>query len=167
MALYGELLDTYDPEVEYIYSLFIEYFGNTVFTKIKEEDKYMIYMCKVYSLLSNQYRYLIAVVNSNKELKEQEFLNELKWVSFQTRSLPENHKLKMYSYVPKKTTLLNSQIVKVVCNNVSCSYSCSEIPIINITLLNTKDDMLEYQHNGTVISALETYQTIITFNKNV
>ena len=64
MALYGELLNTYDPDLEYIYNLFIEYYGNTYFTKIREEEKYYIYMCKIYGLLNNQYRYLIAVVTA-------------------------------------------------------------------------------------------------------
>lgn len=167
MALYGELLNTYDPDLEYIYNLFIEYYGNTYFTKIREEEKYYIYMCKIYGLLNNQYRYLIAVVTANNQLKEEELLSDLKWVSFQARTLPENYKLKMYSYVPKKGSILNSQIVKILCNTVSCSYSCSNLPILNVTLLNTKDDVLEYQPNGTIISALETFQTIITFNKEI
>ena len=163
MAFYGELLDTYDPDKEMVYNLFLSYYGNPNFTKIKEEEKFYIYMCRVYSLLSNQHRYLIAVVNENKSLKREEKLSDLKWVSFQTRTLSENFNIDRYSYNQKRGTLLDSEIKKFLCDNISCSYNCEKIPILNITLLNTKDDLLEYQKNGTIISALETFHTIITF----
>jgi hypothetical protein len=66
MANYGELLEDFNPERDEIYIEFVKYFNNPTMTKIKDiEGQFSMYATKVYSLLSNENRYLICITHKN------------------------------------------------------------------------------------------------------
>ena len=163
MAHYGQLLDAFQPEKDAIYSYFDEYFGTPVMTKIKNVDGYSMYMTKIYCLLTNDYRYIIAMVPKDTFLiKAQKSLKDMSWISLQTRTLKYNHDIPSHNYNPVNGGPLKKLISKVQNTNEASTYTCEELPII-VTLLHTKSDSkFEYQSKGTIISALETYQTVIT-----
>ncbi len=165
MANYGELIENiYDSKSENVYKAFDDYFNNPIMVKIKNVNGLSMYMAKTYCLLSNECRYIIAFTTEDfNTVKSKKPLREISWVSLQTRTLTDKHDLLPHNYQPRAIGPLNKKITRIDKNKTASTYSCDGLPII-ITLLHTKSDTdSEYQQYGTVISALETYHTIITF----
>jgi hypothetical protein len=170
METYGEIIDDYDPLKENIYKLFADYFNNPVMTKMKDEKKLSMYVCRLYCLLNKECRYIIAFTNETEQsIGTIVNLSNLEWVSLQTRTLPDTfenfHDLKTsHGYQPSLEGPLKTKIKRVKTTKETSTYECEDYPII-VTLLHTDKNTVEvYQQNGTVIHALETFQTVITFS---
>ena len=169
MAQYGTMIDEFASVNEDIYEMFTNYFNNPTMVKTKNEDRYSVYVCKLYCLLNKECRYIIIFTkidtnNINDELP----LKSLEWVSLQTRTLPydEYNNIKSHGYIPKEIGPLLTKINRIKITDEASTYTCDDYPII-ITLLHTRTkSSLSYQNRGTVIAALETWETIITFDKN-
>lgn len=171
---YGQVIDDVDlspqtpgppPENttgrKVIYQLFYEYFNNPTMIKIKDVGGFSMYMSKTYCLLSKECRYLVAFIPSDgAALKTPQQLQNLRWESFQTRTMEDRHILPPHHYTATRNTPLMAQIKRESLTGQASTYSCEKFPIV-ITLLHKKSDN-EYQDTGTVVSALETYETIIT-----
>lgn len=168
MSEFGEILDGgYEPEKEFVYHLFIDYFNNPTMAKIKDQGNCSLYACKVYCLLNKECRYLIAIVHKDSNsIGTVEELSTIKWVAFQTRTLTENWRVPTHGYQPSSDGDLKKTIVKKEVSLQASTYSCPDLPII-ITLLHTEKKTKDsYQQRGNVIAALETFETIITFDEN-
>lgn len=174
MLKYGHFFDSeFDPKKERVYSLFVNYFDNINFTKLSEKDGFSLYYARIACLLSTEVRYLIAIVKNDRNSVGTVFpLLELKWISLQTRSLEENHRIPQQSYDPKRGSPYNT-VLNIKSREELCTvYSSVEYPI-EITLYNTikkkknpyeeMTNKYEYPNNGTLVTALETYKTIVTF----
>ena len=163
MAQYGELLDAYDPEKDATYGYFDDYFNHPVMVKIKNVGDLSMYMSKTYCLLTNECRYIVAFVPQDYDpVKTQQPLKKLSWVSLQTRTLADKHDLPPHEYQPRAIGPLNKKIIRTKQSKATSTYRCEGLPLV-VTLLHTKTDTeSEYQQYGNVVSALETYQTIIT-----
>jgi len=160
---YGQLVDTYEPEKEFVYESFCSYFNNPVMTKIKDVGQYSMYMAKNHCLLSKECQYIICVRKTDQSpIGTTEKLATFEWDSLQTRTLTDNHNLPAHHYTPARKGPLKAKITRTEKNTTSSCYSCEDLPI-TVTLLN-KDSNSEYPDTGTVMSALETYKTIITLN---
>ena len=166
----GELIDDYEPEHENIYSYFVKYFNNPTMTKVKDTEntnhqKFSMYACKVYSLLTNENRYILCITHgNNSSIGTVEELRTINWISLQTRRLPEIYKCLTHSYIAKMEGPLDEIIERVDKNEKFSTYHCENIPSIVITLLHTeKRDSNTYQSRGKIINALQTFETIITF----
>jgi len=168
MSNYGEILDDFNPIKDYLYSLFVNYFGNPTMTKIKNDAQFSMYAVKFFCLLSKECRYLILITSINSySIGSVDEMKNLKWFSLQTRTLFEQYNCLTHSYSPSSSSPLNVVINRTNIQDDASTYSCVEFPII-ITLLHTsKKDKFSYQNSGTVIAALETFETIITFNNQV
>jgi len=169
MAHYGEIIDDFDPQKDHIYTLFTNYFKNPKMIKIKDTQTHSMYLCKLYCLLNRECRFIIAFVEkNNSHIDTVEHLDLLKWVSLQTRTLPENEYPNIdvvHGYQAVSEGQLTSIINRTKIDDVASTYECQDIPII-ITLLHTEKNTKEsYQNKGSVINALETFNTIITFIK--
>ena len=165
MIKYGQLIDSgFDPQKDNVYNIFTEYFNNPVMTKVKDVDKYSMYIAKIKAMLGNVYRYVIVFVDKDSnEVKGTKPLKDLPWVSFQTRSLEDYHDIPSHSYHVHKHPELMAKIKLTSRDEAKTVYSCEKLPI-TVTLLHTrKNSRLQYQASGTVVSALETFQTIISF----
>jgi hypothetical protein len=166
MSTYGLVID---DEVEHtsLLDYFDDYFNHPTLYKIKDIDiKFSLYMVKTYCLLNTQCRYIIMIVpfdtNSvNFPLK----MRDVDWVSLQTRELSENHKIPSHNYQPSSFLPLNKKIERIEQNESMSTYICKDYPL-TIKLLQKKG-MNEFQSKGTIITALETYQTIITHGNDV
>ena len=166
MEDYGELLDGgYEPENDYIYNLFSKYFNNPNMTKIKNQGNYCLYASKIHCLLNRECRYVIAITNNDgKNIGTVEELRTMKWVSLQTRSLNENLNAVTHGYTAVAEGPLTAIIRRIDVSKEASTYSCDDLPIV-VTLLHTeKKNSDSYQPKGTVIAALETYETIITLS---
>lgn len=159
---YGESLNASEPDKDMLYELFDTYFNHPTMTKIKDVDRYSVYMCKTYCLLSNECRYIVCFVNIDSFPKNTQVkLKDMRWVSIQTRTLTDNHKIPPHNYQPRRFEPLNVAIERVKTEEEASTYTCQSLPLI-ITLLHGKNGSTEYQAKGNVVSAIETYNTIIT-----
>ena len=162
---YGEIVDDYNPQDDYIYSVVTSYFQHPSLTKIKNQDNYSMWACKIYTLLANQFKYIIAFthIDHSTPMGTIEPLKDIKWVNLQTRTLTENIKCNIHSYTPSYDTPLKASINRINVTKESSIYSCQSFPTISINLLhNNKKDKNTYQNEGTIVAALETYETILS-----
>ena len=165
MTQYGQLINpNYDPTKNDVYEAFYDYYANPIMTKIKNVEIYSMYMCKIHAMLGNAYRYIIIFVNKDtEEIGYKKYLKDCEWVSLQSRTLEEHHKLPTHTYNIKKTRELNQKIHITKRTEKESTYKCDLFPL-TVTMLNTrKNNMYQYQPSGTIVSALETFQTIINF----
>ena len=159
MANYGEII--YDSSKDGLYNLFTQYFSNPVMTKIKDTDLYSMYIAKINAQLGIEFRYIIVFIwKDDSKVGTEEKLESLKWVSLQTRTLKDEYKLNIHSYIPSRSVALGNKITLVHKDNKQYRYTVENLPII-VTLLPTEKG-IEYNSSGNLISALETYQTIIS-----
>jgi hypothetical protein len=167
MASYGIIIDEFASVNENIYQMFVDYFKNPVMTKMKDESNFSMYACKAYCLLSKECRYIIVFVNKdNFSIRTEKKLSELFWVSLQTRTLYDQFDIKTHGYQPVAEGPLLAKIERIDISKEASTYKCEDFPIV-VTLLHTlKKNSDTYQNRGTVIAALETWETIITFNEN-
>ena len=162
---FGQVINPqYDPSKNIVYTAFVEYFNNPVLTKIKNVNDYTVYMAKIHALLGNSIRYLCIFIHRDvNNTGTEKRMDELDWVSLQTRTLEDQHNIKSHSYEARQTSALSKKINITNRNEEKSTYDCEEYPLL-VTLLHTrKNNVYQYQPVGTIISALETFQTIINF----
>lgn len=163
MIAHGTLLEDYNPDMEMIYKIFTEYFENPLMFKMKDIDKSSMYICKITCLLSTENRYIICFVEKDMSpIGNTVSLSNLKWISLQTRTMVETYGIKEHTYIPKRDGDCNCQIKRVKMTDNASTYECFNFASLIITLLHTKTKKT-YNETGTIIAALETYSTIITF----
>lgn len=167
MAEFGQVINPqYDPSKNHVYDAFHEYFNNPVMTKIKNVSNFTLYMTKIHCMLGNSFRYLILFIQRDvNKVGTEKRMSELDWVSLQTRTLEDHHDLKQHSYQVRKTPALSHKINITDRTEQKSTYTVDVFPL-TLTLLHTrKNNSYQYQPTGTIVSALETFQTIINFNK--
>jgi hypothetical protein len=167
MSNYGQLLENIEPEKDVFRSHINSYFNYPIMVKIKDVENASVYMSKMYCLLSNECRYLVAfILKDDKPSGTQYSLRDLNWFCFQTRTLTDYHELPPHSYNPSPQGPLNVPIRRKEVTPESSEYIADNFNVI-VTLLHKNISMVsDYPPTGNIISALETYQTIITFNKH-
>ena len=158
---YGRPLGTYEPVRYNFYAILSDYYENLSFVKLKDVEKYSMYICKVHSLLSKDFRYLIAMTNKDNHPPGYKVkLEEIPWKIFQSRTLPDNHTLPLHNYDSRRGTPLDSKINVIKRTKESTTYLNKEFSL-EITLLHVRDREYEYPDSGSIVSALETFQTIL------
>jgi len=165
MTEHGELLNK-TGEADEMREAFVVYFNDPIMTRTNVVNDCGIYMSKNYCLLSRLCRYLVAIVaNDDKTSDAKKPLSSLEWVSFQTRTLSENYDLPSHSYIAKRGGPLDVKINRVSVTERGSMYNCEKYDI-TVTLLHANNKgATDYQQNGSLISALETFNTVISFGK--
>lgn len=162
---YGTVIDPlYNPFAESTKQLVSSYFDNPEMIKTKSVNGFSIYMNKVYGMLCNESRYIVATIQEDGEpMGFVKKLSELNWSSFQTRTSSEKYpNMKNFVYEQKRNMPYISPIKLVKRETNHCEYACENLPL-NVTLIVPKGkSMYEYQAKGTIASALETFNTILT-----
>jgi hypothetical protein len=163
MASYGQPLNYgYDPTRDSIYPIFASYFENPRMFKIKDVGIYSMYMTKIHALLGIEFRYLIVFVpKNNLPSGDEKFLAQLEWESLQTRTLTDEHKLPYHSYNPRRNENLDKKIWLKKKDENQYIYSVEDFPLQIILLPHAKN--IDYNSSGTIVPALETYQTLVNF----
>lgn len=167
MVKYGQLVDEFVTINDKVYEYFLDYFNDPVMTKLKNTDQgFSVYITKTYCLLSKECRYIVAITAQDTiPLGSQIQLRNIRWQSIQTRTLAEQYDIPSHSYIPKTTGPLMAKIHRTKITEKASIYACETIPLL-VTLLHTsKKTSDSYQNTGTIVFALETWETIITFNE--
>ena len=165
MAEYGQIINpTYDPKRNHIYESFVKYYNNPILTKIKNVHTYSMYICKIYSLLGNAFRYLILfMAKDSHPIGFEKDMSTCEWDILQTRTLEEQHELKSHRYKVINSPPLNQKINVIDRTTKLTTYKAEKFPL-KISLLHTrKNHTYQYHPTGTILSALETFQTIINW----
>lgn len=153
-----------NPSHRNFMKLLNDYYDSPLLQKVKYANGVSIYMCKLSSLLLHEKRFLIVTVkeNDNLPIGQQFPLKELSWTSFQTRVLDsdEYEEIVIHSYVLKREPNFNMIRVKATEEYSVYKDEQRKLPI-ELTLLHINRNRFEYPERGTLISCLETFQTII------
>ena len=166
MTEYGHIINpNYDPSKNRVYEVFSEYFNDPVVTKIKNVEKFSVYMTKIFSMIGNAYRYLVIFVYRDyNNIGFKQPMKNCDWISLQTRTLTDVHDIPIHKYQPITTIHELKQKIHIKSRDEKQSiYDCQDFNL-TVTLLHTrKNYVMQYPNIGTIISAIETYQTIFNF----
>ena len=158
---YGELIDNSSFNREILYKSFSDYFNNPVMYKIKDIEDFSMYIAKVNCLLSNFNRYIyVFTQKDNNSNMYQEYLRDLKWYNLQTRTIEDQYNIPLHEYEPTRNTPLYVLINRKEKNTENSVYSCAKLAV-EVLLLHEKGGANQYQDKGNLVSAIETYKTII------
>lgn len=148
-----------------------EYFNNPVMIKVNEVKNVGIYKCVVESMLiASQKKYLVALVkNDNFPIFERRRLNDINWISFQTRQLSKGEDESELKNLPvcelptakSKSMFLKEIITKYSQNETQIHYMCDTLPV-NIILLIADNKNPTYQEKSTIERALVYFNTVIS-----
>ncbi len=144
-----------------IYNYMVQYFDYPTLVKFKDENGKSLYVAKVSSMLLNSSRYIFAVCKQDiVPLLSTMPLTNLQWISFMTRTLETD-----IAYAPKikyKPKLEKSDVLTLIfTDEKTYQYSSNVFTNIKVTLLCTGSSI--YPQRGSVGSALETFESVITF----
>jgi hypothetical protein len=150
----------------------VDYFGDIILTKCREipssspsSPSYSIYYARIGCLLCIDDRYIVVVVENSFpyfDIGYQTRLSSLDWTSFQTRTVQKPpRELKTQISKSGETKIISSKINLVEKRDDRYVYFCDNIPL-KIELLFTKNDE-SYSEFGTIQSALETYNCVVSF----
>ena len=164
MSEFGHVLNDFDPNRDNVYASFCDYFNNPQMGKVKNTDGLSMYACKTTCLLINKCRYLIALVPQDQyEVGTRFSLSDLNWTCFQTRVLVGKFDVPVHFFQTEVKAPFDSEIYEESKDFSTTNYTCPAL-CLKVTLLHTKKENLwEYSPKGTLSTALETYQTVITF----
>lgn len=144
-----------------IHELFVEYYGNPRMTKLRDQDQSSIYVAKVRSMARGVNRYLMAFVprdsNLNGTITE---LSELDWNVLHVRTLDDlGGSIPVFQYEPRKFIPLMKTIARTHKDGDDSYYDVDglEVKVILLKPLNK----IEYQPSGNLVSALETFNTVV------
>lgn len=151
-------------ENQYIYDLISSFYGDILLQKIRNEnDQVSLYGARLPSLLLNEKRYMFVQCPSSDLFQRK--LKDTPWITLQLRTLENDdgfHNLPMNTYSVKREQKYFLPLQVASRDKQITVYKCPQAPI-QVSLLHTKGIEYEYPNDGNLVSALETYQTIIQF----
>lgn len=150
-----------------VYKLIYNYFSELVLTKVKNVNgNYSVYYANSCNLLCYSSKFIVVVIqNDFREIGQTVRLDDVSWVSFQTRTISNfesSVKLQESSFNTLPDKNIDSKIKLIDKKKDRYVYSCDKYPITQIELLLNEDDT-EFSPEGTIKSALETYSCSIQF----
>lgn len=158
--------------IERIQKLINQFYNFPLLIKIEDtNDGYSVYATKVHCLLKAK-RYLIfySQIDTNK-IGSFIKLQDLNWISMYAKSINDDKNPVVqlvnicHNYEPKKIKELNKKINLIQdkkSQNDKYNIYISEDNFLKVYLF-LKDNSI-YSPNGTILKALETYSTLLTFN---
>jgi len=157
------------PERDYVYELISSYYDDPIMIKIKnvDRDTFAMYAIQLPCLLMNEKRFLIALtLNDQRPEGTNEKLSDLRWTSFMIRSLNDETlvHLPIHRYSIKRDHRYTIPL-QITFRNKEISTYKTEMGVFLISLLHTKNQEYEYPNEGNLVSALETFQTVIGWEK--
>lgn len=154
-----------DPEKDYVYRMFAEYFDHIRLTKIKDEKEWSVYMASLPCLLLNEQRCIVVMTPRDFfPPSHTESIDNMRWISLQTRTFASDTypDLIGQAYEMKRNGFFEKRIVNISRNRNISTYTVDDLPLL-VSLLHIRGNEYEYPNEGTLNSAIETFRTIIQF----
>lgn len=149
-----------------LYELMTEYFDNPAMVKIRNDAReYSVYGIQVPCMLLNEKRYLIALCPYDVvSLHNRKPLRDLSWMSLQVRALNDESfaHLPVHRYEVKRDDRFMIPL-HIFFRSTKISTYRDPSSRIEVSLLHQRNIEYEYPNEGNLVSALETYQTIVQF----
>ena len=148
-----------------VYAEFASYFQGFVLTKIRVFNNYSVYKAIAQCLLCDGgVRFIVAIVpNDMNRIGAKVPLSSLRWDSFQTRFQEDDSEIKQFNiqtFAYNRLSCLTDKIRLLRQTTNSNMYQCDVLPL-QVEVLREKEDY--YADTGTVGSALELFNTIVSF----
>ena len=157
-----------------ISKLFYNYPQKTSFfmTKTHQHNNYGIYKAHVNTDMLGNEKFIVAIVpNDNLSIGSSKLLENLRWISFQTRETKNLRKefngleLEQQSYVSTDIPLLKDKIHYEKKTKISYLYVPENLSMKIEIIPLKEDDVYTYENaSGNVITALNIFSTVITLN---
>ena len=148
-----------------------EYFDHPVLYKVKHINGMSLYAIRVPCFLLNEKRYLVVLTlqDDHIPLHSSVPLIDLRWKSLMTRILqdPDMEHLPVHAYSMKRTEAFTLPLSILKRSNEISIYQMNDRDDLQISLLHTRGQEYEYPSTGNLVSALETYQTILRWTEDV
>ena len=160
-----------------LYKEISDYFSGFMLTKIGNNSGFSVYYAKIDCQLCADIRYIVAMTSLDlNELRAVKPLSEIQWISFQTRTTTDrdhefsNMKLKSYPYKRNKLSDALQDKIELYKRMKDKSVYIAENYPVKIELIHTISKEVnealgkmapEYSDDGTIASALETYQCVL------
>jgi len=156
-----------DPFREEWYDLFASYYNDPQMVKIRNQGDYSMYGVRLPCFLLNESRYLIVLCPVDVyEVHTKRPIRDLRWLSLQARSLHEEGltHLPTHTYSIKRGRKYEIPLRMIHRTETATTYTTTP-ESIHVALLHTrKNNEYEYSQEGNLVSALETFQTVITWS---
>lgn len=163
----------YDPRRDFIYDTIAGYYQNPSMIKIppREETGMDLFAIRVSSMLLKDRRFLFVLCPPDPTIPVGSRLpmRSIQWEILQARSIVDDDdlaSLPVMKYDIQRNAFKDYRLIRDNGTDDWTSYRSSpSLPLI-IHLLHRKKGRHEYSAEGTIVAALETYQTILTFTKD-
>ena len=149
-----------------------ELFDGFIMTKTQQFQSFGIYKASVESQSGNEQKYIVAIIPNDQQyiVGSNFYLKDLNWINFQSRSTDDtlnefaNYNLKPQQYSIKKENILFDKIKLGGELETKHIYIPDNLPI-TVELILKKSDQT-FAQEGTVISAIQLFQTVISLDGN-
>lgn len=147
---------------EEIYGALLDYYGDIALKQIKNDAGWIVYGARVHSNL-NENRYIFVVVQGGIGIPIETTLNQLDWVSFQTRTTSEAYDVPVHNLLldDSRKKVLTDEIQVVDRNENETQYICNLPCKIRLLHDPRKHNHLQYPDKALLYQALETYHCVI------
>lgn len=151
---------------EVVYGAFVDFYGDISLNLIKNENGWAVYACRVHSGLGFMNRYIFAIVAAPPHITPSQSvtLNNLDWVSFQTRTTEEMYNVPTHQLflTPAKKEVLSDKINAMERNRDSVFYVTPNLPIKVQLVKDYKRKSAEYYPDKALLyQALETFHCVV------
>ena len=149
-----------------------ELFDGFIMTKTQQFQSFGIYKASVESQSGNEQKYIVVIIPNDQQyiVGSNFYLKDLNWINFQSRSTDDtlnefaNYNLKPQQYSIKKENILFDKIKLGGELETKHIYIPDNLPI-TVELILKKSDQT-FAQEGTVISAIQLFQTVISLDGN-
>lgn len=148
-----------------IYNFFSYYFDNPQMRRIREVNGMVLFGCRIPTHMTVNSKYIIATIESSRAPRgDMVTLDQIDWVSLQTRILEDKYQVPVHKYTDKTDNQSMAPIKVFEKSDSMFKYSCESMPGLVIALLFSKSQTRVYADSGNLKTAIETYNTVFTVN---
>ena len=148
---------------EDVYGAFVDYYGNLKLKVIKVDAGWVFYGAKVSSGL-NENRYIFVIVPQRLAPAEEATLEQLDWVSFQTRTTTDVHQVPTHNlYLDETRKQMIPDKITVVDRTADETHYVTDSLPIKVRLIHDpkKNNYLQYPDQAFMYQALETFRCVV------
>lgn len=147
-------------------NVFDNIFKGLIFYKVSRQspDNYTMYVAQLQSFTANAKRYVILFVLDDYAFHQKAYINQLRWTSLQTRTIPDDYGLPEQNMDPKSLDSRYHQKIHLSLKdrNQKQTEYYSQLPI-EIAILHDpkRKSIYQYPDDISLRQALATFQCVI------